>query len=255
MCLILFAYDRHPEYELILLANRDEFHDRPTRQADFWEDDPRILGGRDLREGGTWLGVRPTGRLAAVTNVREPGRSSQSAESRGTLVKDFLASTASAASYAADVESRGDRFNGFNLLLYDGNAFEYVTNRPGARYRTIESGIHGLSNADLDAAWPKVESGRRELETVLDQDELSSEHLLNILRDDARAPDEDLPETGVGIDLERVLSSRFIKSADYGTRSSTVVMIERSGRILFTEQTHIPSDTRPPIVEFELIPT
>lgn len=255
MCLILFAYERHPEFELILLANRDEFHDRPTSQADFWKDDPRILAGRDLREGGTWLGVRPSGRLAAVTNVREPGRTTRSAESRGALVKDFLTSTASATAYAEDVENRSEQFNGFNLLLYDGDGLAYVTNRPGSRCRPVESGIHGLSNADLDTAWPKVKSGRRELENALERGEISSERMLDILRDDARAPDEELPDTGVGLELERTLSSRFIQSPEYGTRSSTVVMIERSGRIVFTEQTHIPPDMKPPIVEFELIPT
>lgn len=255
MCLILFAYDRHPEYELVLLANRDEFFHRPTRQAGFWEDEPRILAGRDLKEGGTWLGVRPSGRLAAVTNVREPGRTVDAAESRGSLVKDFLASGMSSAAYAADVETRGDRFNGFNLLLWDGSDLSYVTNRPDARARSVAPGIHGLSNADLDTAWPKVESGKRELENVLKEGAIAAERLLDILRDDARAPDEKLPDTGVGLDLERVLSSRFIRSPDYGTRSSTVVLIERSGRIVFIEQTHVPPDVRPSIVEFDLIPT
>jgi len=255
MCLILFAYDRHPEYELVLLANRDEFYDRPTKQAGFWDDDPRILAGRDLREGGTWLGVLPTGRLAAVTNVREPGRTIDSAESRGTLVRELLASKRTAASYAEEVGARGSRFNGFNLLVYDGVEFAYVTNRPGPAVRSIESGIHGLSNADLDTAWPKVRSGKRELEDALTPDALSTDRLLAILQDDARAREEDLPDTGVGLDLERVLSSRFIRSPKYGTRSSTVVLIERGGRIVFTEQTHVPNDTRPSIVEFELIPT
>ncbi|NNF04735.1 MAG: NRDE family protein, partial [Rhodothermales bacterium] len=175
--------------------------------------------------------------------------------SRGALVREFLASGGTAEQYAENVETRGHRFNGFNLLLYDGSRLAYVTNRPNARARPVDSGIHGLSNADLDTPWPKVESGKRELERALETGTLSTERLLEILRDDVRAPDEKLPDTGVGLDLERALSSRFIRSDAYGTRSSTVVLIGRDGRIVFTEQTHIPRDTRPSTVEFDLIPT
>jgi uncharacterized protein with NRDE domain len=178
-----------------------------------------------------------------------------SARSRGSLVRDFLASGISAPEYADDVMGLSDRFNGFNLLLWDGREFAYASNRWHAGRKRVEPGIHGLSNADLDTEWPKVRSGKRELTNALENGSVDSGSLLRILQDDVRAPEEELPDTGVGREKERMLSSRFIRSEDYGTRSSTVILIERGGRIQFTEQTHIPADTRPSIVEFELIPT
>jgi uncharacterized protein with NRDE domain len=252
MCLILFSWKETPGHELVLLANRDEFLDRPTRQADFWDDHPDILGGRDLKEGGSWLALGMNGRMAAVTNVRDPGHAVSDAVSRGHLVSGFLTVKDSARTYAQQIRARGDRYNGFNLLLYDGSELVFVSNRPEQEERVLTPGIHGLSNADLDTPWPKVESGKQELERVLTGNPgWTVSDLMPILLDTKTAADDDLPRTGVPLEWERILSARCIRSPEYGTRSSSILLVSSGGAITFHERTHYP---RPHDVTFELIP-
>lgn len=235
----------------MLLANRDEFLARPTRPADFWDDHPGILGGRDLEAGGSWLAMGPNRRMACVTNVREPGREVVDPVSRGHLVWSFLNSNVSARAFAAQALEGGARYNGFNLLLYDDHELVYASNRSSDGVRVLEPGLYGLSNAVLNTPWPKVDSGKKELAAVLSGNPgWSVTDLVPILLDTTQAPDTDLPRTGVPMEWERMLSARYIRSEDYGTRSSTVVLISTSGSVTFREKTHSPN---PNDVTFELV--
>lgn len=253
MCLILFSYRTHAAHELLLLANRDEFHDRPAQQAHFWVDAPDVLGGRDLRSGGGWLGVTTGGRLAAVTNVREPGRDVPGARSRGDLVRSFLLSRESATSEADRIINEGTFYNGFNLLLYDTSDLVYLSNRTGSGPRVLGPGVYGLSNAALDAPWPKVLRGKSALSRVLLSGEADTHTLLPILEDTSLAADDELPSTGVPLALERRLSAPCIVSEGYGTRASTIVDLARDGSIRFMEKTHVPASVEPRAITFELL--
>ena len=235
MCLILFAYDVHPRYRLVLAANRDEFYERPTVPLHFWEDHPGILAGRDLEGMGTWLGVTRSGRLAALTNFRDPGRIKNAAPSRGDLVADFLKGNQGAADYLRAIGPGVDAYNGFNLLLGDGDGLYYASNR-GVWFRSLEPGIYGLSNHLLNTPWPKVKSGVKGLKRLeVKRDASLFLGLEELLQDQERPPDDQLPDTGVGLEWERRLSSIFISSRDYGTRCSSLLTIARTGRIRFKE--------------------
>ena len=235
MCLILFAWKKDQNYPLVLAANRDEFYERPSAPADFWDDAPDLLAGRDLRDGGSWLGITRGGRVAALTNYRDPTSLKTGAPSRGTLVSDYLRSLAPPGVYLDRVASEADRFNGFNLLVGDPDALFCFSNR-GAR-ECLQPGIYGLSNRLLDTPWPKVEKGKRGLKAILhDEKGVTPEALFKLLADRTPAPDDRLPDTGVGLEWERLLSPLFIESQAYGTRSSTVLLIDRNGSVTFIER-------------------
>lgn len=231
MCLIALAWQVHPDYPLIVAANRDEFHARATAPARFWAEAPALLAGRDLAAGGTWMGVTRSGRFAALTNVREPGQA-QGSRSRGLLVSEYLLSEMEPLAYAETVMAAGGDYSGFNLLVADGDTLVACSNR-GTPPTVLAPGVYGLSNHLLDSPWPKVVRAREALRAQAG--EPTVEGLLRLLADDAAAPDEELPDTGVGLDLERLLSSPFIRSAAYGTRSSTVLLAGRD-RIRLVEQ-------------------
>ncbi|PIP35278.1 MAG: hypothetical protein COX20_12255 [Desulfobacterales bacterium CG23_combo_of_CG06-09_8_20_14_all_52_9] len=240
MCLILLAYEAHPKYRLILAANRDEFYERPTKAADFWEEAPYILAGRDLKLGGTWLGMTRKGRLAAVTNYRDPKSFCINAKSRGMLVSRFLLENASAETYLRRVAKDKDAYNAFNLIAGDSSGLFCFSSRSDG-IRPISPGIHGLSNRLLDTPWPKVSRGIRLFgEAIGGGKERMEERLLWVLQDREQPPDADLPDTGAGLEWERILSPIFIQSPTYGTRSSTVVLVERVGQVVFVEQTFYP---------------
>jgi uncharacterized protein with NRDE domain len=244
MCLILFAYEIYPQYPLVLLANRDEFHERPTAPAAFWEDAPRVLGGRDLRAGGTWMGVTRDGRWAALTNYRDPAAEQSAGPSRGHLVGDYLRRPVSAAEYMEGVTEQRHRYSGFNLLVGDAEQIFYLSNRDEAGPRRLRPGVYGLSNHLLDSAWPKVRHGKRELQARIAGDSAADiDGLFGILATTDPAPDPELPDTGVGRELERVLSPLFIVSPAYGTRASTVMLIDRSGGVEFIERSFLPGPT------------
>jgi len=242
MCLILFSYRRHPGYPFIFAANRDEFYARPTTPAAFWEDDPDVLAGRDLQGGGTWMGVTRGGRFAALTNYRAPGQNREGAPSRGALVAGFLQGRDGAAAFLERLSPDADRYNGFNLLVGDAEGLYYFSNFGGTP-RSVPPGLYGLSNHLLDTPWPKVVRGKEALEAVLKNGGLSPGGLLDLLNDTRQAPDEDLPETGVGLDLERLLSPLFITSPAYGTRSSSVMLLAVSGNARFVERTYLPDSS------------
>jgi uncharacterized protein with NRDE domain len=236
MCLILLAYEAHPDYRLILAANRDEFFSRPAVPASFWEDAPQVLAGRDLNAGGTWLGVTRGCRLAAVTNYRDPRAERKDAPSRGGLVSGFLSGSMGVEEYLAYLKREGSAFNGFNLIFGDRSQIFWFSNRHESP-RLLEPGIHGLSNHLLDTPWPKVTQGKEAMELIVAKEKpVQPEALFAILADRTIAPDDLLPDTGVGIELERFLSPLFISTPAYGTRSSTVILIDREEQVTFIEQ-------------------
>lgn len=236
MCLILFAWQAHPRYSLVMAANRDEFHQRPTADADFWDDRPEVLGGRDLQASGTWLGVSRGGRFAAITNYREPSApQAATALSRGHLVADFLAGKSSPMEHAAEVQGRGPEYQGFNLLLGHRGSLAWVSNR-SEEAMLVDQGVHGLSNHLLDTHWPKVQSGRHCLELLLENDEVQAEALFDLLADRALIPGQIPENIEKHLAPERVMKHNFIVSPVYGTRSSTVLLIGRDASIYFSER-------------------
>jgi uncharacterized protein with NRDE domain len=249
MCLIALAHRVHPEFPLVVAANRDEFYARPTAAAAFWDDQPDILAGRDLECMGTWLGVTRTGRFAAVTNFRDPADPGAGAESRGTLVSRFLAGSMTAEQFFADVAARGDEYRGFNLLASDGTALYCYSNRDGSP-RRLDPGIYGLSNHLLDTPWPKVRLARDRLREAL-RPAPAPEPLFTLLADTDISPDSDLPQTGVGTERERMLSAARIVSGSYGTRCSSVVLQGSDGRVQFAERTYGPEGAELETVRYE----
>lgn len=242
MCLILVAWRVHPDYPLVVAANRDEFFLRPTAPAAFWQDAPQVLAGRDLDAGGTWMGLTRRGRFAALTNFRDPAQTRQDAPSRGKLVADFLSGEGAPEAYLARIAEEARRCNGFNLLAGDRETLWWSSNMGGAP-RALEPGVYGVSNHLLDTPWPKVGAGKTALAQALDRLP-DDQPLFDLLRDDGIHPDEQLPQTGVPLDWERLLSSAFVKSPDYGTRSSTVLYLSRDGAASFDEQTWLPGAQR-----------
>ena len=235
MCLIGIAYRAHPTHDLVIAANRDEFHDRPSASAGPWADQPRVFGGRDLRQKGSWLAVSLGGRLAAVTNVRRMVPPDPASPSRGRLVADFLQGDADAKAYADGLAENADSFSGFNLVLYDGAQLLYVTNAPEFRVEPIAPGIHTVSNAALDTPWPKARRLHEVLARWTSDKWEDFQPLFKALGDRTPAAENELPNTGVGKTLEKMLSPPFIVSPNYGTRCSTIVTIG-NGRIDFAEK-------------------
>lgn len=238
MCLIVFSYKKHPQFNLIFAANRDEFYNRSSQQAQFWEDYPYILAGKDLKSGGTWMGITKEGRFAAITNYRDLSESNKEDTSRGHLVLDFLKSSVDPEEYASDVHEKGASYNGFNLIV--GNPAErlfYISNQK-EDIAEIQPGLHGLSNGLLDTPWPKVREGKQGLRRLIEHDHLNSADLFELLRNEKRADDEELPDTGVGMELERQLSPMFIRTKKYGTRNSTVVTVDKDGEVWFHERVY-----------------
>ncbi len=235
MCLIVFAYKTHPNYKLILAANRDEFYDRPTTTADWWEDHPTILGGRDLKAKGTWMGVDKEGRFAAVTNFRDLSNIRDDARSRGDLPVDFLRNGNSSKEYIEEVLKRASEYNGFNLLTMD-NEMIHISNYEN-KINTLSEGVFGLSNALLDTAWPKVERSKRSFESQINKG-FQLEDLITLMQDEEVAIDNDLPETGLPLEMERAVSAMCIRTPNYGTCCSTAITIDYDGNVEFIEQSY-----------------
>ena len=234
MCLIVFALDAHPDFWLVLAGNRDEMFARPTAPASLWkeEDGSEWFGGRDLEKGGTWLGLSPSGRLAAVTNVRSPSARRDGA-SRGWFPRDAVTSKEPIDAFARAIDRA--RYPAFNLLCADGRRVIYA--RDDADDVSVPPGLHGLSNDRLDTYWPKVELGLRRLSALLERPASPSpEDLFALLGDRSPADDAMLPQTGVPLEVERVLSAAFVRTPVYGTRCSTVVLWHRSGTLYFEER-------------------
>lgn len=254
MCLLVFSLRTHADYPLIFAGNRDEFHSRPARPAHFWSDHPRVLAGRDLQAGGTWLGVTRDGRFATVTNYREPGERLPNAPSRGDLVVEYLTSDVPAVSYLDALQERSHEYNGFNLILGTADELYYFSNR-GAEHRTslpetnvgtpgriheLKDGVYGLSNEQLDTPWPKVRRAKALFHKAIGEHGVDPPDLLDVLLDRERPPDDSVPSTGLTPEWERALSTIFIAGRDYGTRASTVVLFDRHGGATFVERSSGP---------------
>jgi len=234
LCLIVVAWRARADLPLVVAANRDEWRDRPAEPARWWPGEPELLAGRDLKAGGTWMGVTRGGRFAAVTNFRDPSDRRSTARSRGELVTGFLAGADSPPAFLAALATRAGEYNGFNLIVGDGTSLWYFGSREGGA-RAIEPGVHGLSNHLLDEPWPKVTRGRRAMERAL-ADADPAPALFALLADRQGVPDAELPDTGVGLEWERRLASPLITGADYGTRASTVVAFSAAGEVAFEER-------------------
>ncbi len=237
MCLIFLSINNHPTYKLIVAANRDEFYERKTLPAHFWEDYPNIVGGRDIQASGTWMAMSKQGKISMVTNYRDPLNINPKAPSRGQLVSDYLLSGDKPKEYLTTIEKKGKSYNGFNLLVGSADELYYYSNYRNV-IEKIPAGLHGISNHLLNTPWPKVQKGMERMKTLLAADNLDPIKLFDLLYDDRTAPDEKLPDTGVSLERERMLSSMFIKSPNYGTRCSTVILVNHSNAILFSERVY-----------------
>lgn len=237
MCLIAFAWKFRPDFPLVVAANRDEFYDRPAAPAGFWGGSPNVLAGRDLVGGGTWLGITRGGRFAAVTNYRDPSERLPGPPSRGALVRDYLLGEAPPQEYLTEVARRGAEYQGFNLLAADRDSLFYFGNRDGA-VRLLPPGVYALSNGLLGTLWPKAIRARKALESLMERAASPDPELLfSLLADTTRPPDGELPDTGIGLEWERLLSSAFIASPGYGTRASTALVVDAAGTADFRERT------------------
>lgn len=234
MCVLAFAWQKHPDLPVVLAGNRDEFHVRPTASADWWDDRPEILAGRDLEGGGTWMGLSRNGRFAVVTNIREPRVSGPAnPPSRGSLVSGYLASVQPPSNWFADLDL--EAYRGFNLIFGDREQAWYASNRASTPV-SLEPGLYGLSNHLLDTPWPKLIAVRDGLERCLIPAGPGIEGLFDVLADRQRPPPHLLPNTGVPEEWEQLLSSVFIVHPDYGTRASTVMLLEGGGSAYLEER-------------------
>ena len=236
MCLLVLAWQSHPRYRLIAAANRDEFHDRPAAPLGWWPDAPGILAGRDLRGTGTWMGVARSGRFGVVTNFREFERPAADAPSRGDLVTGFLAGAQSPQDYLDDLRKRAPRYAGFNVLLGGPRSLHYYSNRDGLEAKPLARGVYGLSNQWLDSPWPKVLRTRQRLAGLLATDSVAPDSLFALLADRVPAGLDETPDTGLPPDWERTLSAPFVVHERYGTRCSTVLLVEHGGQTTMCER-------------------
>lgn len=248
MCLIALAWRTHRRYPLALIANRDEFHGRPSAPAGFDPEADGVYGGRDLVQGGSWLQVSTRGRLAAVTNVRAGTAAETAPRSRGWLVRDFVRGDARAEDAATALQPSAREYGRYNLLLWDGDALVFASNHPQPVQAPVEPGLHAMSNGVFDAPWPKSAHATRALTAWLasqagDADGIDAAALaplFDALADTTAAPDDTLPDTGVGLELERALSPPFVRGERYGTRCGSVVLVGRDA-IVFAERRFGPN--------------
>lgn len=235
MCLIVFAWQPESPTVLRLASNRDEFYARPSEPLGEWQDAPGVFAGRDLQAGGTWLGATTQGRFAALTNIRDL-KQKAAPRSRGALTADYLLGQDSAPAYLDRIMRDAAEYAGFNLLVGDRQQLWHFNSQEG-RPRQLERGLYGLSNANLDTPWPKLLRARNALSNSL---EAEDEALLDLLADSSQPADHLLPDTGVGLATERLLSTAFIASEAYGTRASTVLNLHSNGRWNITERSFGP---------------
>lgn len=240
MCILFIAVQQHQDYPLIIAANRDEFHARPTAESAFWQEHSDILSGIDKTAGGTWMGVNKSGYLSALTNVRDPQRIDPDARSRGELVSNFLLSSTNNESYLNTLKQTKDEYNGYNLLFGHWQNM-WVYNNHTCTIDKLDKGVYGLSNASLNSPWPKINRGVNNLKHYCNLNQpIDPDKLFSLLRDDTQATDDLLPKTGVPIEWERKLSPIFITSQEYGTRSSTLLMIDKNQHLTWQEHSYKP---------------
>lgn len=247
MCLILCAYKSHPDFPLIVAANRDEYYQRPTKNTYWWHDIPNLLAGKDLKSGGTWLGVNSRGYFSAVTNIRERKPTAGNFSSRGQLPLAYLTDEFSEDSFQKMLMTTKADYRGYNLLFGSVRQLQYFSNRVHAPTR-LQPGIYGLSNAQLDTPWPKVKRGKNRLASTIKKKDLKTDDLFEILDDMQIAPDNQLPDTGISHEFERLLSAICISGEHYGTRSSSVLLIDKKNWVTLHEKVRAPE--RGPWISF-----
>jgi uncharacterized protein with NRDE domain len=235
MCLIVFSYKQHSQYPVIFAANRDEHYRRSSREAQFWDENPNILAGRDLKAGGTWMGINKQGEFSAITNYRDPAIEKENPPSRGKLVLDFLQTDEHAQAYLSALQSRADQYMGFSLLAGSLDQLGYYSNQQNDIH-FLDSGLYGLSNHLLETPWPKVRLAKRKLQELMNDHSISPGSIFELLADDREAPEKELPDTGIPLEVEKKVSPIFIKSDGYGTRCSTVLLIDHHGEVTFAER-------------------
>lgn len=248
MCLIALGIEQHPDYPLILAANRDEFHARPTEDAHWWPDRKGVLGGRDLQAGGTWLAVSRRGRLATVTNFRDAKPPDPDHRSRGQLVTDFLDSDLSPGEYLDGIDE--DAFAGFNLIVATATEVAYLSNREDGR-RALGPGIYGLSNALLDGPWDKVERSKAKLRDLVARGEISEDALMRLMDDRERGPVDEVERTRLDFETAHAITAPFIVRPEYGTRCTTVLLADANGHLRFNERRFDPAGKRTGESRFE----
>ncbi|MBX9753444.1 MAG: NRDE family protein [Pseudomonadaceae bacterium] len=237
MCLIVFAWRPGHAVPLLVAANRDEFYARPSAALAHWDEQPGVYAGRDLQAGGTWLGIGPQGRFAALTNLRDPTQP-LGARSRGELPVGFLGSQLAPEEFLSELQSHAGEFSGFNLLVGTAEQLWHYNPRTGAPQQ-LAAGVYGVSNASLDTPWPKLLRAKSALAEALASEE--EDALFSLLTDRQIAADADLPQTGIGPEFERLLSSAFICSSSYGTRACTVLKVKAGGERLLIERSFGPN--------------
>jgi uncharacterized protein with NRDE domain len=236
MCLMIFAHQVAPDYPLLVAANRDEFHARPTAVSDFWTAFPDLLAGRDLLQGGTWMGVTRTGRFAAVTNYRDPARTAVAPRSRGELPLAYLTGTQAPEVFLLEIASRAQNYAGFNLLVGDRRSLWYFSNSDNLDPQCLPPGVYGLSNARLDTPWPKVVLGKTRLQALLQAGPIPHSALATVVTDRHLADSHALRGQGLDSGMDTTLSAQFIVTDAYGTRSSTTLWIDAHDRASWREQ-------------------
>ncbi|MGA7837531.1 MAG: NRDE family protein [Ignavibacteriaceae bacterium] len=237
MCLLLIANKIHPEFKLIIAANRDEFYNRLAQKATFWRDQQYLLAGKDLEAGGIWMGITKSGRFSAITNYRDFNREiKQNAPTRGNLTTDFLLGNDNPEEYSEKLREKHTEYNGYNLVYGFINELYYYSNETNLVVK-LEPGLYGLSNALLNTPWPKVTESKKYVSELISSGDVSKEKLFEILADKTTADDDQLPDTGIGQEREKALSSNFIETPQYGTRCSTVILINKDDKVNFTERT------------------
>ncbi len=240
MCLIMIAYRTHPKYKLVVAANRDEYYERPTAPAGWWPKEHVVMAGKDLQGDGTWLGITRSGKWAGITNFREKKEPLEGAISRGQLVKDYLISNKGAPVFMKGIREKVDKYNGFSLVLGDSERLWYFSNREN-ELRVLPAGIYALANSLLDTPWPNTIRGKAMFSQLVDHNlNLPIDSLFELLGDTEIAPDDQLPDIGMDIEIERAISPIFVKTPKYGTRSSTVILMDNAGTIYFEERTVDP---------------
>lgn len=253
MCLIVFEKNNHPDYKLIFAANRDEFFERPSAPLHLWNDEP-IYAGKDLKEGGTWCGISRNGRFAAITNYRNIKSIKKDAVSRGRIVTDFLTGTSSPEFYSKGLADSANQYNGYSLIFGHKSDLYFFSNQ-SKKIAKVESGIHGLSNHLIDTPWFNVKRGKQLLKQAIEKGDNLIDDMLAMLSDKTLSPDDELPDTGLEKNIERKISSIFVETPDYGTRSSTVILIDQKDNVTFVEKS-LDTKTKEWIInkyEFELL--
>lgn len=239
MCLISIAYQCHPKYKLILLANRDEFYQRPTKEAHWWDEDNTVFGGKDLQAGGSWLAVSKNGKIGAITNFRNPSRIIKNKISRGQILGNYMLSDTSEKKYIDEISSLAESYEGYNLL-FGNQDYLYHYSNINQKVTTISPGVHALSNHLLNTPWPKVEKAKKVMTELIEMgNTLNVETAFTLFSDKQIAPDDQLPDTGIGLSYERYLSSIFIDIPQYGTRATTLLLIDNENQVYFEEREYV----------------